>query len=476
MQPIRTRFAPSPTGQLHIGGVRAALFPWLLARRYGGSFILRIEDTDQSREVSGAIDTIKDSLKWLGLDWDEGPDIGGPYAPYIQSQRRTSYLDWANRLVHAGRAYADDRSTSELDQLRLDANNRHRPFLARDYRPTTKNQWQPGTVPLRFLSEPKAYTWHDEIMGELSAGADAVDDFILIKSDGLPTYNFAYIIDDFEMKISHVIRGLEYIASMPKYLNLYEALELSKPKFAHMPHILGPEGNKKLSKRDNAMSVLEYKEQGYLPEAMINFLALLGWNPGIEQEIFTLNELIEKFSLERVGRSGARFDERRLLWMDGNYIRNLPLDELYIRSEHYWPPEAESYPPQYKKNILNLVQERLKFLGELPQLTRFFFVDLPIDTALIKDNKKLAALSSGQLSALLNETLTEFNSSDFTAADLNLHLNQLLTRLHESPAVLFGLIRIATTQAPASPPLAEYLALIGKEKTIARIKTQLEHL
>ncbi len=471
MSTVRTRFAPSPTGFLHIGSVRAALYPWLLAKHFDGQFILRIEDTDQAREVEGALDVIYETLRWIGIDWDEGPDKGGPYGPYIQTERRARYINWAENIIAKGRAYADPRTPEELNKLRAIAKDRQRPFLARDFRPDKAVAWQPG-IPLRFLSEPRDYHWHDEVMGDLSAGIDAVDDFILIKSDGLPTYNFAHIVDDADMAITHVIRGLEYLASMPKYLNLYEALELTAPKFVHMPHIMRPDGTKKLGKRDGAKSVLEYRDEGYLPDAMLNFLALLGWNPGTTQEIFSTQELIDKFSIERVQRGGAKFDERRLVWMNGNYIRNLSIDKLYDKAVTFWPEEASTYDADYKKRVLGLIQERLKYLSEIPELTRFFFVDLPINSELIDNNKNLTALGNNRLRSLIIEAIEVLKNSDFSLDDLTQKLNALLQSTNEPPAILFSLIRIASTQAAVSPPLAASLSVLGKDRTIARLTQQ----
>lgn len=472
---VRTRFAPSPTGFLHVGNVRAALFPWLVARQAGGSFILRIEDTDQAREVAGAVEVIRETLNWLGIDWDEGPDIGGEYGPYLQTDRTASYLEWAQVLVNKGLAYADTRSPEELQALREDAASKKQPFLARNYRPENPPAWQPG-MPLRFKSTPKAYHWHDAIMGDLSAGEDAVDDFIILKSDQLPTYNFAHIIDDNEMQITHVIRGLEYIASMPKYLNLYEALEFEQPVFAHMPHIMAPDGKKKLSKRDGAKSILDYRNQGFLPEALLNFLASLGWNDGTEQEIFTRDELIAKFSLERVQRSGARFDEQRLLWLNGSWIRSLNLDELYERSRNFWPAEAGNYDDNYKKQVLGLIQERLKYFAEIPALTSFFFQDLPVNLELIDSNKQLNKFSHGELKAMLEQAKASLEQSDFSVEDLTNQLNQLLETTGQKPGVLFSLIRIATTWAPSSPSLADTLSVLGKDRTLSRIETSLHAL
>jgi glutamyl-tRNA synthetase len=472
----RTRFAPSPTGYLHVGGVRTALFAWLLARQSGGQFILRLEDTDKNREVAGSGEHIMESLRWLGLDWDEGVgDVGGPFAPYQQSLRLDSYKQWAQKLVDAGRAYADPYTPEEVQKFREQAQTAKQPFLYRNHRPENPPVWD-GSQPLRFKSDPKPYEWHDAVMGDLHSGPEVIDDFILMKSDGYPTYNFAHIIDDYEMQITHVIRGQEFISSTPNYLNLYEALGIERPILAHMPHILGPDGNKKLGKRDGAKDVLDYAREGYLPEAMINFMASLGWNDGTEQEVFSREELIEKFSLEHVQRSGARFDERRLQWLDGAWIRQLSLDDLYGQAREFWPVEAGNYDDDYKKRVLGLTQERLKFLSELPDLTRFFFVDLPMDPSLISEHKQLKKLDKAQLHDLLQQARAAIEQSDFSAADLQERLNQVLEASGQKPAVLFSLIRIATTQAPASPGLAETLAILGKERSLTRLDGQLQAL
>jgi glutamyl-tRNA synthetase len=475
MQPARTRFAPSPTGFLHAGNVRSALFPWLVARHSNGTFILRIEDTDQAREVPGAVEVIEDTLHWLGITWDEGLSQGGEFGPYTQSERRERYVEWAQRLVDMGRAYADTRTSQALDVLREGAKAQKKPFLARDYRPTETPEWKLG-MPLRFLSDPKAYTWYDAVMGELKSGSESIDDFILLKSDGLPTYNFAHIVDDFDMHITHVIRGIEYISSVPKYLNLYEALNISVPILAHVPHIMRPDGRKKLGKRDGAQSILEYRTQGYLPEAMLNFLASMGWNDGTEQEIFSRDELIEKFSLDHVQKSGALFDERRLQWLNGAWIRRLPLDDLFTRCQSYWPSTAAEFDDNYKRRVLGLLQERLKYLAEIPALSAFFFVDLPINPELITTHKQLKKYERTTLQTLLNTALTSLQQSNFELPDLSDRLNELLATTGEKPAVLFSLIRIATTQAAASPSLAESLAVLGKTRVLMRLKSQLDGL
>lgn len=475
MTTVRTRFAPSPTGFLHVGGIRTALFAWLVARQAKGQFVLRLEDTDQKREVAGSAEHVIKSLKSLGIVYDEGPDIDGGFGPYRQSERLDIYKKWANKLVEAGRAYADPYTPEQVQKFREQAQKNKQPFLFRNHRPTNSPKWD-GTQPLRFKSEPKAYNWHDEVMGDLQAGKEVVDDFILIKSDGFPTYNFAHIVDDAEMKISHVIRGQEFIASTPNYLNLYEALELDRPIFATMPHILNEQGNKKLGKRDGAKDVLEYLKDGYLPEALMSFIATLGWNDGTKQEVFTTNELIQKFSLRRIGKSGAQFDLRRLNWVNGHFIRQMPLDELYEKVTDFWPTEAKNYDEYYKKSVLKIIQERLKFFAEIPKLTIFFFKDLPIDPKLISTHKQLKKLESADLKSLLEHTYSSLAESNFSEPDLTNRLNALLTLTHTKPAVLFSLIRIAITQVPASPGLAETLSVLGKEKSLSRIQKQINTL
>lgn len=466
--PVRTRFAPSPTGFLHVGGIRTALFAWLVARQAGGQFILRLEDTDKNREVAGSAEHLVASLKSLGLEYDEGPDIGGPYAPYRQSDRLDVYREWAQRLIDEGRAYADPYTPDEVQAFREQAQKEKRAFLYRHHRPENPPVWD-GSQPLRFKSEPKEYTWHDEVMGDLSTGPEVIDDFILMKSDGYPTYNFCHIVDDAEMKITHVIRGQEFISSVPNYLNLYEALGLQRPILATMPHIMNEQGNKKLGKRDGAKDVLDYIRDGYLPETLISFIATLGWNDGTEQEIFTRDELVEKFDLSRVQRSGARFDEKRLLWMNGQFIRGLELDELVRRVEFFWPESAKKADPAYRRNVLRLAQDRLKTLKDLPTLTNYFFEEPAVDRSLISENKQLGKLSDDEVRSLLTQAQDAFQHGDWTAEAIQNTLNSLLESTGEKPGTLFSLVRIATTWAPFSPQLNDTLELLGRDVTLRRL-------
>ena len=469
---IRTRFAPSPTGFMHVGGVRTALFAWLVARQSGGQFILRIEDTDQSREVEGSAEHIIKTLQTLGLDYDEGPDKPGDYGPYYQSQRLDTYKQWAQKLIDAGRAYADPYTAEELQAFRDQARANKQAFLYRNHRPDNPPAWD-GATPLRLKSEPQAYTWHDEVMGELSTGPEVIDDIILIKSDGFPTYNFAHIVDDAVMKVSHIIRDQEFIASQPNYLNIYDALGLERPVFATVPHILAGQGNKKLGKRDGAKDILEYISDGYTVEAMVNFIASLGWNDGTEQEVFSRQELIDKFSLDRVQRSGARFDEQRLLWLNGQHIRDLSLDDLSSRvdSGNFWPASAAQAEPSYRRAVLTLAQDRLKTFSDLSILTSYFFEEPATDMSLITDNKQLKKLSTEEQTKLLQATTDSLSEvEDWSSQTIQDSLNTLLETTGQKPGTLFSLIRIAVTWAPFSPQLNDTLELLGRDKTIQRLQ------
>lgn len=469
-KPTRTRFAPSPTGFLHVGGVRTALFAWLVAKKDNGTFILRIEDTDKAREVEGSIEHIQKSLRWLGIEWQEGVDIGGPFAPYLQSQRLDIYKEWANKMVASGRAYADPYSKEQLEEFRQEATDGKRAFLFRDYRPENPPVWD-GTQPLRFKSDPKPYKWHDDVMGDLSTGPEAIDDFILIKSDGYPTYNFCHIIDDMLMGATHVLRSQEFISSTPKFLNLYEALQIERPILATLPYVMAIDGKKKLGKRDGAKDILDYKKDGYLPEAMVNFLATLGWNDGTEQEIFSVDELIAKFSLDRVQKSPARFDEKRLLWLNGQWIRRLSLDDLYSRCENFWPESAKSVSEGMKKQVLSLVQDRMKTLSDLPLLTSYFFAEPEINLSMISDNKQLSNLTNEEILSLLKASSEAITNSNFDSESLQSTLNALLETTGQKPGTLFSLIRLVVSWAPFSPALNDTLTVLGRDAVSARLQS-----
>ena len=477
----RTRFAPSPTGYIHIGNVRSAIYPYLIAKQTDGQFILRIEDTDQKRYVEGATDLIMETLRWLGLEWDEGAGVGGPNEPYFQSERREIYHKWARKLIEAGRAYADPTDSSVIDEYRKADNAAKVPYLYRNHRPAAADAspeevlelWREG-APLRFKAEPRDYKWHDEVMGDLSTGPEVLDDIILIKKDGLPTYNFAHIVDDYEMKVTHIVRGVEYLSSMPNYLAIYEALGIDHPKFVSLPHVLAPQGNKKLSKRDGAKSVVDYRDDGILPEAMLNYLACLGWNDGTEKEIYSMPELLSAFSIERIQNSGARFDETKLLWTNGIWMRKIfdeeGCDALYARTAGFWPAEADAYDVSYQKDVLSIIYDRLKVLSDLREMTGYFFYDPEIDLSLVLDNKFLKKLSEKELSDLLGLVVERISAiSDWTADNLQGVLNELLTETGRKPAELFSLIRIALSFAPFSPALNLTMKVLGRERSLARL-------
>ena len=468
-----TRFAPSPTGYIHIGNVRSAIYPYLLAKQSKGKMILRIEDTDRARFVEGATELIENTLEWLGLNWDEGPIVGGSHGPYYQSERQEIYHAWAQKLIAAGRAYADPTTPEQIAEYRNKCNKEKIPFLYRNFRPTNTPEWQPG-IPLRFKSNPKEYSWHDEVMGDMHAGPEVQDDIILIKKDGYPTYNFAHIVDDAEMGVTHVMRGVEYLSSTPNYLALYEALGLERPKLVSLPHILAPNGNKKLGKRDGAKSVTEYRDDGILAEAMLNYLACLGWNDGTEQEIYTKDELIDRFSLERIQTSGARYDETKLLWLNGQWIRKI-FDEqgaeaLYARTKEFWPDSAAQATDDYKLEVLSIIYDRLKTLSDLNTMTGYFFEDPRIDMDILINNKFLKKLSESEIENLLKVSIEKLtNLQKWDVDNLQNALNSLLTETGKKPAELFSLIRIAISFAPFSPALNLTLNVIGRDTSLARL-------
>lgn len=361
---VITRYAPSPTGFTHVGGVRTALYAYALARKNNGKFILRIEDTDRERMVEGAIEHLVASLRWLGLNWDIGPEVSKE-EEYMQSKRLDVYLKYANKLIEKGYAYQDTYTEEEIDKIRDKCKEEKRIFLYRDYRPEPSSSWD-GKSPLRFkVPEIKPYKWHDEVRGELSAGPEALDDFILIKSDGYPTYNFAHIIDDYEMGVTHIIRADEFIASTPKFLSLYEALDINPPKFVTLPPILGPDGKKKLSKRDGAKDILDYKKDGYLKSAMINFLAYLGWNPGDEREIMKEDEFINSFDVSHIHKNGAILQVEKLNWINKEHIKLQSDEENKIEIRKFLP---EVYSDEMLGKMLPNILERISYYGEIKEI------------------------------------------------------------------------------------------------------------
>ena len=477
-QKVVTRFAPSPTGFMHVGGVRTALYAWLYARKHGGTFILRIEDTDKAREVAGSIAHIINSLKWLGIDWQEGPDIGGPNAPYLQSQRLESYQKYAQVLIDKGLAYADPYTEAEVEQFRKEAEEQKKAFLYRNHRPATTESWD-GTKPLRFkVPEIKRYEWYDMVRGTLSAGEEALDDFILIKSDGYPTYNFAHIIDDLEMGVTHIMRGEEFISSTPKFLSLYDALEITPPQIATMPVILNHEGNKKLSKRDGAKDILDYKTEGYLPEALVNFLALLGWHPEGEQEVLTLDELTDAFDVTRIQKGGAKFDEIKLKWFNHQHLTRLSNLEYEARLKEFMESHDEK-APEYLIDIVPDLKMRAQTLGEAAEALRagefsFMEQDITIDPLLLVQGAKTDAESIKKHLAVVKDMLKALPDEKLTAEATKEIIFPYATEVGRA-GVLWPL-RVALSGKEKSPDPFILLSLLGKEVSLQRIEQALDVL
>lgn len=459
----RVRFAPSPTGYMHVGGFRTALFNWLFARNQNGTFILRFEDTDRERLVEDAADYIMDGLEWLGLHWDEGPRIGGDYGPYWQSERLDRYQKHAETLLEQGWLYRDWTPPEELERMRQAAQKEKRPFKVDRSQLTTDGSPDEPHV-LRFaIDESYDPSWDDVVYGQQSRKGNELDDFVCIKSDGWPTYNFANVVDDHLMDVSHVLRGDEFLSSTPKFLQLYAAFGWEPPVFVHVPPVYGPD-KAKLSKRHGALGALEYRDHGYLPEALINFLATLGWNDGTTQEIYTAGELVERFSLERIQKSPAVFDSQRLDWISGHHIRALSLDDLSQRAEVFWPDAARDATVDYKRHVLTLVHERLKYLGELPDVTWFFFAD---------PNEYPEQLDMDNVRRWLPCVLETIESSDFSESDLEERLRGLVEEMDVKTGELFKVIRISITGQTAAPGLFETMHALGKETVMRRLNAVL---
>jgi len=476
-QLVRLRFAPSPTGYPHLGNIRTALFNWLFARHHSGKFILRIEDTDVTRKVEGAVDIILNSLRWLGLNWDEGP--------YFQSQRLSIYNDIGKELLDGDNAYLCYCPPERLDRMRQEQAKRKQPPKydrhCRDLTQAERTRLQAtGINPvIRFKTPLEGETnVYDIIRGTVTFKHDVLDDFILLKSDGYPTYHLASIVDDHLMTISHVLRADEWLSSTPRHVLLYQALNWQAPQFAHLPMILGSD-RAKLSKRHGATTITEYQEQGYLSEAMLNFLALLGWSLDDRTELLSREELIKHFSLDRVGKTGAIFNKDKLEWMNGVYLRKLGIEEFVQQAMPFLDkalPQLVERPlnKNYLNKVLSLVQERAKTLAEVPQLVNFFFLDeLQYDAGLLLI-KGLDAKSSIQAIITTLQILEEVTAWDATG--LENVLRPLAAKLNLGTGKFFGLLRVAVTGRVAAPPLFQTMAVLGKEKCLERLNAALKQL
>ena len=482
-KPIRVRFAPSPTGYPHVGNIRSALFNWLFARHSNGSFIVRIEDTDVARKVEGSLEAILGGLKWLGMDWDEGPEIGGNYGPYFQSQRLELYQGAAQCLISQGSAYRCYCSSQRLEQMRSEQVKRKQSLgydrRCRNLTPEEgvteerKLENEGRRAVIRFATPREGQTaFTDLIRGKVTFDNSTLDDFVLLKSDGYPTYHLANIVDDHAMEISHVMRAEEWLPSVPRHMLLYEAMGFEPPNFAHLPMILGPDRTK-LSKRHGAVSIIGYKRQGYLPEAMVNFLALLGWSLDDKAEILSRKELIDNFSLERVSQAAAIFNHEKLNWMNGVFIRKLSLEDLSQKIvpffESVLPREVKRpISRQYVDRIVPLIQERINTLEEAAIYADFFFVDMPEYETSMLIGKKMTRETALEALKVVEKELSSLES--FNHDLLENKLRHLAGDLGLKTGQLFGLLRVATTGRNATPPLFKTMEALNAERCLRRIR------
>jgi glutamyl-tRNA synthetase len=478
MSDIRVRFAPSPTGSLHIGGARTALFNWLFARHHNGTFILRIEDTDLERSREESARGIVSALRWLGLDWDEGPEIGGAYGPYFQSQRLNLYAEAARQLLEQGRAYYCYCTQEELAERRREAMQagkaprydgrcRH---LSRDERNRLE---QEGRRPaLRFQIPPAGETVvEDVIRGRVAFDHEVLDDFIIIKSSGLPTYNFACVVDDASMEISHVLRAEEHLSNTPRQILLYQALDRRLPVFAHLPMILAPDRSK-LSKRHGATSVQEFREQGFLPETLLNYLALLGWSPEGEEEIMPLSEMVRQFSLARVGKTAAVYDVKKLTWMNGHYLNAADLDSVveraipFLQQRGLAPETISAERHAYVTRVVALVRTRVKTLAEVAEASDYFFSDsFTYDEKGVR--KHFSKPGVDRLLEAAGRCIDRLASYEPQAIEDA--YRGLSDQLGVSAGELIHPTRLALSGRTMGPGLFELMAVLGKSRSLQRL-------
>lgn len=480
MTEIRVRYAPSPTGHLHIGNARTALFNYLFARHTGGKFIIRIEDTDQKRNIAGGEESQLKYLKWLGIDWDESIDVGGDYGPYRQSERQHIYQEYASDLLERGLAYKCYCTEEELALEREAQLARgEMPRYSGKCRHLTEEEKQElekeGRKPsIRFhVPSGKVYTFNDMVKGEVSFESDGIGDFVIIKKDGMPTYNFAVSIDDHLMKISHVLRGDDHISNTPKQLMIFEAFGWEPPTYGHMTLIVN-ESRKKLSKRDESIIqfIEQYEELGFLPEALFNFIALLGWSPQGEEEIFTKEEFIKIFDPNRLSKSPALFDQKKLLWMNNQYMKKLDLDKVvelalpHLIKAGLVPENMTEEQEQWVRNLIGLYQEQMSYGAEIVELSRIFFQET------IEYNEEAqAVLKEEQVPEVLTAFYNEIKDLEpFEAASIKTATKNVQKATGQKGKKLFMPIRVAVTGQTSGPELPVTIELLGKEKVLARLE------
>lgn len=481
---LKVRFAPSPTGPFHIGGARSALFNWLVARHADGTFLVRIEDTDLKRSTKESEENIKDSLKWLGMNWDEGIDVGGPHGPYRQTERLDLYKTEVQRLLDEGKAYYCYCSAEELEKSRkaqLDAGktpiyDEHCRHLTEEEKARYEAEGRKPVVRLKVRKDG-VFAFDDMVRGHVEFQAAGVGDFIIMKSDGIPVYNFAVVIDDAFMEVTHVIRAEEHLSNTPRQLAIYEALGYKPPKFGHISLILG-EDHKKMSKRHGATSVTEYRSMGYLPEAVVNYLALLGWTPKGEQEIFTEEELIKQFSMKRVSSNDAVFDINKLNWINFQYMKKLDADQLYdlivpfLVKAGYVDAAVNEEKKDWLKKVIWFMKDHIYFAGQAADELRFFFEDMPELT----DEDVLAIMKAETSGKLLKAFIEDLKALEtFDQAEIKKCFNACMKAQGIKGKAAYEPTRIALTGATQGPGMFEMMELFGREKTMDRLEAALAY-
>lgn len=481
---LKVRFAPSPTGPFHIGGARSALFNWLVARHADGTFLVRIEDTDLKRSTKESEENIKDSLKWLGMNWDEGIDVGGPHGPYRQTERLDLYKKEVQRLLDEGKAYYCYCSAEELEKSRkaqLDAGktpiyDEHCRHLTEEGKAKYEAEGRKPVVRLKVRKDG-VFAFDDMVRGHVEFQAAGVGDFIIMKSDGIPVYNFAVVIDDAFMEVTHVIRAEEHLSNTPRQLAIYEALGYKPPKFGHISLILG-EDHKKMSKRHGATSVTEYRNMGYLPEAVVNYLALLGWTPKGEQEIFTEEELIKQFSMKRVSSNDAVFDINKLNWINFQYMKKLDADQLYdlivpfLVKAGYVDAAVSEEKKDWLKKVIWFMKDHIYFAGQAADELRFFFEDMPK----ITDENVLAVMKEETSGKLLKAFIEDLKALEtFDQAEIKKCFNACMKAQGIKGKAAYEPTRIALTGVTQGPGMFEMMELFGREKTMDRLEAALAY-
>lgn len=484
MSEVRVRFAPSPTGYLHIGGARTALFNWLFAHKMGGKLILRIEDTDTERLKEDSVSQILTSLKWLGINWDEGPEVCGDCGPYYQSERLDIYKKYAEQLLAEGKAYYCFCTPADLEAQREKQRAAKQPFrYARTCRDLSKEEVEQRiaagesySVRVKIPLEG-TITVHDLIHGDVTFNMNQFDDFVIVKSNGMPTYNFAVVVDDHLMGMTHVLRAEEHLSNTPKQLLIYEALGWEPPKFGHMPMILAPDRSK-LSKRHGATSVEEFRSQGYLAEAIVNYLTLLGWGPGDERELFTLNETVDLFELEQMSKKAAIYDTKKLTWMNGQYLSELPLEKILPEAKAFFIKDGlvtEDWftaHEEYFAKLVDVVRVRVKTLQEVADASTYFFKDITE-----YDAKGVAKHFKPESVAILEQCIAAIEADDvYDLATTEAAYNKIAADNDLSLGKVIHPTRLALTGRTVSPGMFDVMVLLGKEKTLNRLHKAVEYI